>query len=55
MDEGKGLSVETSLFRQRPNFQILRKEKKKIAITWFNCQKHRQYTSYFWFWVRVTR
>lgn len=30
-------------------------KKKKIAITWFNCQKHRQYTSYFWFWVRVTR
>lgn len=28
MDEGKGLSVGTSLFRQRRNFQILRKEKK---------------------------
>lgn len=30
-------------------------KKKKNAIRWFNCQKHRQYTSYFCFWVRVTR
>lgn len=27
-NEGKGLSVQTSLFWQRQNFQILRKEKK---------------------------
>lgn len=55
MDEGKGLSVQTSLFLTEAKLSDPQERKKKKAITRFSSQKHRQYTRYFWFWVRVMR